>query len=130
MNFLMAIIDGIVSFVRRNPLLCLILFVLAVAAPSVLKGIAVFILYFFLGLILLVLIFAFSFRWRIYNMHKQMKEQMKSQSGFRTPYQQPEETVKEGEVKVYATRETGEKRVNKHVGDYVEFEDVEDKDTK
>ncbi|MEG0499170.1 MAG: DUF4834 domain-containing protein, partial [Alistipes sp.] len=67
-----------------------------------------------------------SFRWRIYNMHKQMKEQMKGQGGFRTPYQQPEETVKEGEVKVYKTNETPEKRVSKDVGDYVDFEETKE----
>ena len=40
MNLLIAIFDGIVGFVRRNPLFCLLIFLLALFAPSVLGGIA------------------------------------------------------------------------------------------
>lgn len=40
MNLLIAIIDGIVGFIRRNPLFCLLIFLLALFAPSVLGGIA------------------------------------------------------------------------------------------
>ena len=35
MNLLIAIIDGIVGFIRRNPLFCLLIFLLALFAPSV-----------------------------------------------------------------------------------------------
>ena len=53
MNLFMAIINAVTGFIRRNPLTCLVILILAVAAPAVLKGIAVFILYFLLGLLLL-----------------------------------------------------------------------------
>ena len=53
MNLLIAIIDGIVGFIRRNPLFCLLIFLLALFAPSVLGGIAMFVLYALLGLVVL-----------------------------------------------------------------------------
>ena len=53
MNLLIAIIDGIVGFIRRNPLFCLLIFLLALFAPSVLGGIAMFVLYALLGLSLI-----------------------------------------------------------------------------
>lgn len=45
MNFLTAIIDGLVRFVQRNPLTTLVILILAVGAPALLRGIALFFLY-------------------------------------------------------------------------------------
>ena len=42
MNLFTAILDGAVAFVRRNPLFCLLILMLALFAPSVLGGIAMF----------------------------------------------------------------------------------------
>lgn len=42
MNFLTAIIDGLVRFVQRNPLTTLVILILAVGAPALLRGIALF----------------------------------------------------------------------------------------
>ena len=70
MNLLIAIIDGIVGFIRRNPLFCLLIFLLALFAPSVLGGIAMFVLYALLGLVVLAIILLLSFRWRIYRKTK------------------------------------------------------------
>ena len=80
MNLLIAIIDGIVGFIRRNPLFCLLIFLLALFAPSVLGGIAMFVLYALLGLVVLAIILLLSFRWRIYRMRKDLEDQFGGQS--------------------------------------------------
>ena len=71
MNFLTAIIDGLVRFVQRNPLTTLLIVILALGAPALLKGIALFILYFLMGLVILVVVLMLAFRWRIYKVRKQ-----------------------------------------------------------
>lgn len=145
MNFLTALLDAAVGFVRRNPLTCLLILLLAVAAPAVLRGIAVFILYFVLGLIVLTIVVSFLFRWRIRRLQRQMEEQFGAQSdpetegpfgrrnsfggsafGGGNPFggRRREGASREGEVKVHKTAATPEKRVADHVGDYVEFEET------
>lgn len=130
MNFLMAIIDSVVGFVRRNPFTTFIILFLAVAAPAVLKGIALFILYFIMGLILLILVLMLAFRWRLYRARKQMEEQFGSgfdprQGGFGSPFAAGNEPRRgrEGEVRVHKTPGAPEKRVSKDVGDYIDFEE-------
>lgn len=130
MNFLMAIIDSVVGFVRRNPFTTFIILFLAVAAPAVLKGIALFILYFIMGLILLILVLMLAFRWRLYRARKQMEEQFGSgfgprQGGFDSPFAAGDEPRggREGEVRVHKTPGAPEKRVSKDVGDYIDFEE-------
>ena len=66
MNFLTAIIDGLVRFVQRNPLTTLVILILAVGAPALLRGIALFFLYFIMGVIVLVVAAILLFRWRVY----------------------------------------------------------------
>ena len=56
MNFILAIIDSLVGFVQRNPLTTLLIVILALGAPALLKGIALFILYFLMGLVILVVL--------------------------------------------------------------------------
>lgn len=68
MNFLTAIIDGLVRFVQRNPLTTLVILILAVGAPALLRGIALFFLYFIMGVIVLVVAAILLFRWRVYKM--------------------------------------------------------------
>ena len=111
MNLLIAIIDGIVGFIRRNPLFCLLIFLLALFAPSVLGGIAMFVLYALLGLVVLAIILLLSFRWRIYRMRKDLEDQFGG-------------NAREGEIHIRKTKGAGEKRVRKDVGDYIEFEEV------
>lgn len=133
MNFILAIIDSLVRFVQRNPLTTLVVVILALGAPALLKGIALFILYFFMGLILLIVVLMLAFRWRIYKVRKQMEEQFgegfgqrsgpESFSGFGSPFAEQQRKQREGEVKVHKTPGTPEKRVSKDVGDYVDFEE-------
>lgn len=136
MNFLTALLDAAVGFVRRNPLTCLLILLLAVAAPAVLKGIAIFILYFILGLLLLTVFGAFMFRWRLRKLQREMEQQFGGQAGpdasnpfgagspFGNTRRGP--SSHEGEVKVHKTAATPEKRVADHVGDYVEFEETKE----
>ena len=123
MNLFTAILDGAVAFVRRNPLFCLLILMLALFAPSVLGGIAMFVLYFILGIILLVVVLMLVFRWRIYRLRQQVEEQFRQGGG--PSAGAPSGGRAAGEVKVYKTRAAAEKRVSSRVGDYVEFEEVE-----
>ena len=133
MNFILAIIDSLVGFVQRNPLTTLLIVILALGAPALLKGIALFILYFLMGLVILVVVLMLAFRWRIYKVRKQMEQQFsegfgqqsgpKGFGGFGSPFAEQPRKEREGEVKVHKTPGTPEKRVSKDVGDYVDFEE-------
>ncbi|MEG0807332.1 MAG: DUF4834 family protein [Alistipes sp.] len=129
MRFVLAIIDALIRFVQRNPLTVLILVILAVGAPSLLKGIAVFILYFLLGLIVLVVGAMLLFRWKIASMRRQMDDQFDANAQG-TPFGGERSDEREGDVKIYTTSETPDKKVSKDVGDYVEFEETKDEETK
>lgn len=134
MRFLTEIVDALAGFVQRNPLTVLVILILALGAPALLKGIALFILYFFMGLILLALAAMLFFRWRIARMRREMEEQFGRnfgggpQGGFRGGFgsQQGTTSRREGEVHVHRTSETPAKRVSEDVGDYVEFEETKD----
>lgn len=130
MKFLTAIIDALVGFVQRNPLTVLLIILLAVGAPALLRGIALFVLYFLLGIVLLGAVAALYFRWRINKVRRQMEEQFGEFAG-QDPFGGPftgRQPKREGEVKVYKTAETPEKRVSKNVGDYVDFEETKEKE--
>ena len=134
MNFFTAIIDSLVGFVQRNPLTTLLIVILALGVPALLKGIALFILYFLMGIVVLAIVLMLVFRWRIYKVRKQMEEQFgegfgeQTRGGFRqrnsgSPFAERERRGREGEVRVHKTAGTPEKRVSKDVGDYVDFEE-------
>lgn len=129
MRFLVAIIDALVGFVQRNPLTVLFIVVLALAAPALLKGIALFVLWFFLGLIVLAVVAMLVFRWRIRAVRRQMEEQFGAGFGpadSGAPFA-GRRSGREGEVKIYKTSGTPDKRVSSDVGDYVEFEETDEK---
>ena len=131
MNFILAIIDSLAGFVQRNPLTMLLIVILALGAPALLKGIALFILYFLMGLVILVVVLMLAFRWRIYKVRKQMEQQFGEGfdprnfggQGFGSPFAEQPRKEREGEVKVHKTPGMPEKRVSKDVGDYVDFEE-------
>lgn len=133
MKYLMAVIDALVGFVQRNPLTVLVILILALGAPALLKGIALFILYFIMGFVLLLIAGVLFFRWRIYRMRKEMEERFgegfgAAAGGFDPrgfgSRQRPPKQGREGEVKVYRTADAPEKRVSEKVGDYVDFEET------
>lgn len=75
MNLLLALLDSLAAFVRRNPLTVLLIAVLAVTAPALLRGLATFILYLVLGFVLLVCILTLALRHRLRTMQRRMEEQ-------------------------------------------------------
>ncbi|WP_290540016.1 DUF4834 family protein [Alistipes sp.] len=133
MNFILAIIDSLAGLVQRNPLTTLLIVILALGAPALLKGIALFILYFLMGLVILGVGLMLAFRWRIRKMRKQMEQQFggdfgrnsgpKGFGGFGSPFGGQPRKEREGEVKVHRTPGAPEKRVSQNVGDYVDFEE-------
>ncbi len=137
MQFFQMIIEGLIRFVQRNPLTLLLILVLAVGAPALLKGIATFILYMLLGLVILVVIAVLLFRWRIYSVRRQMEKQFGVGSehtgrnaadgrfgGFGYRAGSTASQDREGEVKVHRTSGVPDKRVASDVGDYVDFEET------
>ncbi len=120
MRFLAAIVDALVAFVRRNPLLVLCVVVLAFAAPTLLRRIAAFVLYALFGLLLFLGVFALLFRLRIRRLEREFgRDASDGDSRART-------RRKEGDVRVYRTPATPEKRISSDVGDYVDFEETKD----
>ena len=72
MGFFTRILYGLTEFVRRNPVTCLVILILAVAAPSVLVGIANFIFYVMLTILLLGVVFVLLFRYRVNKLRREM----------------------------------------------------------
>ena len=99
MNFISAFIDGIVGFVRRNPLTCVILLLIAVVAPSLFG----FMLYVILGMVLVSIISALIFAWRLRRMQRQMEEQFRQHESEYTRYDR--------------------RNVSDDVGEYVDFKE-------
>lgn len=134
MRFLLALIDSLVAFVQRRPLTVLCIILLALAAPALLRGIALFMLWFFFGLLLLAVAGLLLFRWRIRSVRKEMEQRFGE--GFGNPHThfgsepphahfgQTRTQSREGEVKVHRTAGTPDKRVSSDVGDYVDFEET------
>lgn len=125
MNFLFAIIDSIVEWVKRNPLTCILLVMIAVFAPSLFG--AIFIGIAIVALLLLALpIFGLL---KLRRMSKKMEQESRQQGfdGFDARQNRSSRPKNEGEIKVYATSDANEKRVSDEVGEYVEFEEVKDK---
>lgn len=122
MNIFSAIIDSIVGFVSRNPLTTIIIVMLMVFAPSVFGVLFVGVIVF---LLLMLAIPAFML-YRLRRASRNMEEEARRTSQQRQSHQYygRQETKNEGEVKVHSTTQQPPKRVNENVGDYVEFEEV------
>lgn len=142
MNILKLIFYSIAAFVERNPIFCTVMLVCAIAAPWLFKSVITVILYIVLAFLIVGLIMFGTMAWRIRSMSKQAQERFKetgrsgdgqrgrtsswnaSWGGFRR------EDKREGEVRVHRTERAGRKRVSDEVGDYVDFEEIEQKDKK
>ena len=109
MEFFTRILYGLTEFVRRNPVTCLVILILAVAAPSVLVGIANFIFYVMLTILLLGVVFVLLFRYRVNKLRREMGQQGGfSQEGPRRRTYTWYSRRDEGDVKVYKTSDTPE----------------------
>lgn len=127
MNFLSAIIDSFLGFVSRNPLTTIIIVMLLVFAPSFFGALLIGVVV--LALILLAIPLFMLFRLRRASRNFQEQARHESQQSYsqreynQHGYSQPKS---EGDVKVHATTQQPQKRVNDNVGDYVEFEEVKE----
>jgi uncharacterized protein (DUF58 family) len=127
MNFLSAIIDSFLGFVSRNPLTTIIIVMLLVFAPSFFGALLIGVVV--LALILLAIPLFMLFRLRRASRNFQEQARHESQQSYsqrkynQQGYSQPKS---EGDVKVHATTQQPQKRVNDNVGDYVEFEEVKE----
>lgn len=119
------------AFVRRNPILCLFILLMALASPSMASmaaGVLKVILYIVMFFILLMLLGGLYLNYRIKRLRRQAEEQMRGGNGTYTHsthrgYGNQPQQPREGEVSVHQT-EPQEKKINSNVGDYVDFEDV------
>ncbi len=127
MEFINRLVDSFVAFVRRNPILCLFILLMALASPSMASmaaGVLKIFLYIFMFFILLMLLGGLYLSYRIKRLRRQAEEQqMRNASGSYRNYGHKTQQPREGEVSVHQT-EPQEKKINSNVGDYVDFEDV------
>ena len=114
----------ILDFITRNPLTTLIFVLLCVAAPQVL-GIFALIL---LVPVLLAIAGGAFFLWKVRKAQRDVEQKMRDAQG-RAPYSEHRYggggSTREGDVTVTAT-EPQQKRVNKDVGEYVDFKEVKE----
>ena len=112
----------------------MVIFRSAIAAPALLKGVALFFLYVVMSILILAVALILVFRWRMNKVRRQMEEQFGEGfdprnfggQGFGSPFAGEPRKGREGEVKVRKTSGAPEKRVSKDVGDYVEFEETKE----
>ena len=122
MNFLSAIIDSFFGFISRNPLTTIIIVMLLVFAPSFFGALLIGVVV--LALLLLVIPLFMLFRLR--RASRNFQEQARHESQQSYSQQSYSQANNEGDVKVHATTQQPQKRVNDNVGDYVEFEEVKE----
>lgn len=123
MNFISALFDTIIGFIRRNPLFCLLLLLIAVGAPSLFG----FMLYVVAGIFLVSMISVAVFVWRLRSAQRRMEEEFRNGTG-RSTRDARRGSRPEGDVSVHRTVPTPEKKVSDDVGEYVDFEEEHDSD--
>lgn len=127
MNFLSAIIDSFLGFVSRNPLTTIIIVMLLVFAPSFFGALLIGVVVLVLILLAIPLFLLFRLRRASRNFQEQARHESQQSYSQREYNQQGYSQPKsEGDVKVHATTQQPQKRVNDNVGDYVEFEEVKE----
>jgi ABC-type bacteriocin/lantibiotic exporter with double-glycine peptidase domain len=127
MNFLSAIIDSFLGFVSRNPLTTIIIVMLLVFAPSLFGALLIGVVVLVLILLAIPLFMLFRLRRASRNFQEQARHESQQSYSQREYTQQGYSQPKsEGDVKVHATTQQPQKRVNDNVGDYVEFEEVKE----
>ena len=122
MNFLSAIIDSFLGFISRNPLTTIIIVMLLVFAPSFFGALLIGVVV----LVLILLAIPLFMLFRLRRASRNFQEQARHESQHSYSQQGYSQTKNEGDVKVHATTQQPQKRVNDNVGDYVEFEEVKE----
>lgn len=80
-------------------------------------------MYVIMFFLILMLAIGLYMSYRINRLRKDAEQTMRNASGSYRNYRQNPQQPREGEVSVHQT-EPQEKKINKNVGDYVDFEDV------
>ena len=122
MNFISAIIDSFLGFISRNPLTTIIIVMLLVFAPSFFGALLIGVVV----LVLILLAIPLFMLFRLRRASRNFQEQARHESQQSYSQQSYSQTKNEGDVKVHATTQQPQKRVNDNVGDYVEFEEVKE----
>lgn len=123
MDFIYRLIDSFVAFVRRNPFIFLIALFVALASPQLVAGAFKAIMYVIMFFLIMMLAIGLYLSYRINRLRKDAEQTMRNTSGSYRNYRQNPQQPREGEVSVHQT-EPLEKKINKNVGDYVDFEDI------
>lgn len=153
MNIIRIIIFGLLAFIERNPLFCLFMLLVAIAAPALFKVVG----WIILGIIALFLVVLGIGWWRMRKMQRDLNNQFRQTSGgagfgtsgtsgfggfgsFGASGMSLEELVRQMQAQADAAKRNSanasnqtttttsgstQKRVNDKVGDYVDFEEVE-----
>ena len=123
MEFIYRLIDSLVAFVRRNPFIFLIALFVALASPQLLAGAFKAIMYVIMFFLILMSAIGLYLSYRINRLRQDAEQKMRNASGSYRNYGHKTQQPREGEVSVHQT-EPQEKKINKNVGDYVDFEDI------
>lgn len=118
MNLLTIFFDSLFGFVRRNPITCLVLVIIAIAFPPLFG----FVLGAIVVLIVLSVISALLLLWRLRKVRKSMEEQIRDAESRTDGFYQSKRST-EGDVSVHRTASAPEKKINSDVGEYVDFEE-------
>lgn len=120
MNFLTLLLDSLVTFVRRNPITCLVMVVLAIVFPSVFR----YAMWAVLAIAALLMLAVLLLVWRLHRVRRQMEQQIRdAQSRYYDDGRRQSERKEEGDVSVHRTASAPEKKINSDVGEYVDFEE-------
>ncbi len=124
------------NFIKDNPILFLLIFI-AIASPSLFFGALQVIFYIVAGIVILLMILSLIFKAKIRRLQRDMEEQMGGgtgeSQGSNQAYgsffggQNRARSQSDDDVKIYQQSGAGEKKVSEDVGDYVDFEEVEEK---
>ncbi len=124
------------NFIKDNPILFLLIFI-AIASPSLFFGALQVIFYIVAGIVILLMILSLIFKAKIRRLQRDMEEQMGGgageSQGSNQAYgsffggQSRARSQSDDDVKIYQQSGAGEKKVSEDVGDYVDFEEVEEK---
>lgn len=124
------------NFIKDNPILFLLIFI-AIASPSLFFGALQVIFYIVAGIVILLMILSLVFRAKIRRLQRNMEEQMGQGAGEAQGSNQAygsffggqsrARSQSDDDVKIYQQSGAGEKKVSEDVGDYVDFEEVEEK---
>lgn len=120
MNFLTLLLDSLVTFIRRNPITCLVLVVLAIGFPSLFR----YAMWAVLAIAAVMMLAVLLLVWRLHRVRKQMEQQIRdARSRNGAGFYDGSRSGEEGDVSVHRTSSAPEKKINSDVGEYVDFEE-------